>query len=192
MEKEDVVRNEIVQVAETLFQRWGICKTTMEDIARETGKSKCIVYHYFENKMDVLYAVAEAKVICIISRAMEEVSKAGTAREKLNVYISTTIRELRHDTLMLELIKGGPRLDKEMERVHAFIHRCDMLDSDMLEPILRLGIETGEFKNIDPANIRTAARAIMIIKRSLTINMFIKNEDALLMDFVLNILSGGL
>jgi AcrR family transcriptional regulator len=192
MEKEDIVRNEIVQVAETLFQRWGICKTTMEDIARETGKAKCTVYHYFENKMDVLYAVAEAKVISIISKAMEEVSKAGTAREKLNVYISTTIRELRHDTLMLELIKGGPRLDKEKERVYAFIDKCDKLDSDSLEPILRLGIETGEFKNIDPVNIHTAARAIMVIKRSLTINMFINNEDTQLMGFMLNILSGGL
>ena len=35
--KDDIVRAEILKAAERVFQKWGINKTTMEDIAREAG-----------------------------------------------------------------------------------------------------------------------------------------------------------
>lgn len=45
MNKDDLVKTSFLQAAEKLFQRWGINKTTMEDIAREAGKGKSTLYY---------------------------------------------------------------------------------------------------------------------------------------------------
>ena len=61
MRKNNLVKAAILQAAERLFQKWGINKTTMEDIAHEARKGKSTLYYYFKSKEDVLEAVAVAQ-----------------------------------------------------------------------------------------------------------------------------------
>ncbi|KNZ41266.1 TetR/AcrR family transcriptional regulator [Acetobacterium bakii] len=56
-------RDSIIQVAETLFEKNGIEKTTMNDIAREADYSKATLYVYFKNKEEI--------VNCIILNSMK-------------------------------------------------------------------------------------------------------------------------
>ena len=40
MDKEEIIVSEIIESAKKLFQQYGLRKTTMEDIAKSTGKGK--------------------------------------------------------------------------------------------------------------------------------------------------------
>lgn len=51
-----------LDAAATCFSRKGLHKTTMEDIARETGYSAATLYLYFEDKKDLYRAMFEMKV----------------------------------------------------------------------------------------------------------------------------------
>ncbi|HEX4866160.1 MAG TPA: TetR/AcrR family transcriptional regulator [Acidimicrobiales bacterium] len=45
-------RNRLVDAAEACFTRFGVAKTTLEDIATEAGVSRATVYRYFEGGRD--------------------------------------------------------------------------------------------------------------------------------------------
>jgi AcrR family transcriptional regulator len=51
-------RNRLVDAAEACFTRFGVAKTTLEDIATEAGVSRATVYRYFEGgRVEVILGV---------------------------------------------------------------------------------------------------------------------------------------
>jgi AcrR family transcriptional regulator len=190
MEKDDAVRAAILEAAEKLLQRWGIAKTTMEDIAREAGKGKSTLYYYFKSKRDILEAVALAEIARIAGIARQEIAKKDTAKEKLVAYFYATLKEIREATTLFDIAFGEVRADKTL--ISGIQHKVDMIDYSTIESILHLGIERGEFKSIGPGDLETTIRAIGAIKRSLTIDLLISSNDRQLIDSILNLLSEGL
>src|ERR1700681_2045142 len=57
--KEDLVLQEIIGGARALFEKFGLKKTTMEDIAKEIGKGKSSLYYYFPSKYEIFAAVVD-------------------------------------------------------------------------------------------------------------------------------------
>ena len=49
-------RQNLVDVARQLFAKNGIANTTMNDIAKASGKGRRTLYTYFKSKEDVYYA----------------------------------------------------------------------------------------------------------------------------------------
>ena len=94
MNNDDVVRQSIVEAASRLFQRWGIHKTTMEDIAREAGKGKSTLYYYYKSKDEIFWAVAEKEIKEIIEEITVDVNREVDAGDKLAAYISINIMEI--------------------------------------------------------------------------------------------------
>jgi AcrR family transcriptional regulator len=190
MKKKDSVRDSIVEAAETLFQKWGIKKTTMEDIAREAGKGKSSLYYYFKNKEDVLEAVAMAQADRITRIVREAVAKKETAREKLLTYVYISFCETRRAITLYEIARGEMKatrgvLQKVMDKYYA-------LEAEVVEGILRYGNKRKEFRSIGSHNIGDTVGAIMTIMRSLTISLFIENNDKKLIDQIIMLLSEGL
>jgi len=48
----NVARDRLLDAAESCFSRFGVAKTTLEDIASEAGVSRATVYRYFEGGRD--------------------------------------------------------------------------------------------------------------------------------------------
>jgi AcrR family transcriptional regulator len=48
----DEARDRLIDAAETCFSRFGVSKTTLEDIASEAGVSRATVYRYFDGGRD--------------------------------------------------------------------------------------------------------------------------------------------
>ena len=53
-------RQKLVDVARQLFAKNGIANTTMNDIAKASGKGRRTFYTYFKSKDDVYYSVIES------------------------------------------------------------------------------------------------------------------------------------
>jgi AcrR family transcriptional regulator len=54
-------REQIIDAAISVFSRKGFSRTINQDIAREAGITPGLIYHYFENKDDLLQAIAETR-----------------------------------------------------------------------------------------------------------------------------------
>ena len=190
MEKRDSISDSILEAAETLFQKWGIRKTTMEDIAREAGKGKSSIYYYFKNKEAVLEAVAMAQADRITRIVREEVEKKKTAREKLLAYVYTSFYETRRAITLYEIARGEMSANRGV--VRKVMDKYYALEEEVVEGILRFGKKRKEFRIIGCQNISDTGRAIVTIMRSLVISLFIENDDKKLIDQIIMLLSEGL
>ena len=54
----DQKRESILLAAEVQFSRYGFRRTSMEDIAKETGVSRASLYSYFENKEEIFRSLS--------------------------------------------------------------------------------------------------------------------------------------
>jgi AcrR family transcriptional regulator len=54
-------REQIIDAAISVFSRKGFSRTINQDIAREAGITPGLIYHYFENKDDLLQAIVETR-----------------------------------------------------------------------------------------------------------------------------------
>jgi AcrR family transcriptional regulator len=57
----ELARTHLVDVAETCFERYGIRRTTMEDIAAEAKVSRPTLYRYFGDRDSLVRAIAERR-----------------------------------------------------------------------------------------------------------------------------------
>lgn len=58
-EPPDDKREAILAAAQIQFSRYGFRRTSMEDIAKETGVSRASLYSYFENKEEIFRSLTE-------------------------------------------------------------------------------------------------------------------------------------
>jgi AcrR family transcriptional regulator len=76
-------RSEIMQAGERCIQRYGIRKTTMDDIAREAGMSRPSVYRYFTDRQDLLLALLSARTRALTERARRFIAQQPSVEEGL-------------------------------------------------------------------------------------------------------------
>lgn len=136
----DERRNEILDIAERLFQQKGYQKCTINDILREVGIAKGTFYYYFTSKDEVMEAIVERYTELIRSRALAAVEKEASPEEKiLAVFMSMNIME-----------DVTPGMFEEIHRPeNILLHQKTLCQSILvLTPILASVIEEGNQKNL--------------------------------------------
>ena len=90
---------EIMLAARTLFERRGVGKTTVKDIAAEANVTRELVYYYFENKQAVIDAVIDDYVEDLVESVLvwNESRVFGDTAGSLRACIATFRRAL-YDT----------------------------------------------------------------------------------------------
>lgn len=122
----------VVDAALACFSRWGVAKTTLDDIAREAGVSRATIYRLFPGGKDVvLDAVAGRELVTFFDGLRAELERTGADLEDLLVagitYTSTAIREhtalqflLAHEPEVVLPLVAFDRLDVVLDRAAAF------------------------------------------------------------------------
>jgi AcrR family transcriptional regulator len=70
--REDLMRQQICAAASGVFDRFGIRRATMDDIAEAAGVSRKTLYNYYENKATLLGEVIEAESRRVAREAREQ------------------------------------------------------------------------------------------------------------------------
>ena len=81
-------RQKLVDVARQLFAKNGLENTTMNDIARSSGKGRRTLYTYFKSKEDVYYAVIESELERLSDKMDEVAAKKIRPQDKIIELIS--------------------------------------------------------------------------------------------------------
>ncbi|WP_439697857.1 TetR/AcrR family transcriptional regulator [Mucilaginibacter sp. AW1-7] len=103
-DQNDSIREEIIAAADTVFQRYGFVRVSMQDISNECKKGRSTLYHYFKNKTEVLDALCHK----MFSQCLEE-SKATTSKRRsfsanIESYNEVKIKRLRELVLKYKLV----------------------------------------------------------------------------------------
>lgn len=137
-------RQRLIEVARELFAKNGLEATTMNDIAKASGRGRRTLYTYFRHKEEIYYAVIEEE-LALLSEKMESVTKMhAEPEEKIFALIYThlsIIREtvLRNGSLRAEFFRDIWMVEKVRRTFDEKEHR-------ILQLVLQEGIDKGRFR----------------------------------------------
>jgi AcrR family transcriptional regulator len=188
--KDEEVKNSIIEAAKRVFQKWGLSKTTMEDIAHEAGKGKSTLYYYYKSKEEIFKALAMSEINSMISRAKSSISGVSSPKEKLKMYFSTILNEMKKTVSIYPLVKGEIKGNTEfLENIRNLL---DYKEESIIREILLQGLELGEFNFLSAAKIDKAANVIVGVIRGLELYLFLDNEDIEKIEIVTRLIAEGI
>jgi len=154
-------KDQILDAATDVFAEKGFGDTRMDDIVEKSGLSKGTLYWYFKSKDEIILSIFER----IFSREFQElenlVATDGTATERLMHYTDCVVedvsRMLRLMPLAYEFMAWAFRRKFVQDAFKLYINKY----MDILVPVIQQGIDTGEFREIDPRSAAITIGAII-------------------------------
>jgi AcrR family transcriptional regulator len=117
-------RARIVGAALRCLARWGLAKTTVEDVAREAGCSRATLYRAFPGGKDAVFtAVADAELARIEGAVARAVEATDDLEDALVAAITTVGRHLDGHAVFRFLLLHEP----ELVLPHLAFHELDTL-----------------------------------------------------------------
>lgn len=159
LQKDEIIIKEVIEAAKVLFQRYGLKKTTMEDIAKFVGKGKSTLYYYFPSKIEIFEAVIENEIQELFESIEIAASKEVTARQKLKVYWLTRLQKLEKMCNLSQVLK-----EEIMDHaITIFNLKRKHLQEELtlVKGFLIFGIENEEFRPETEEHIEVLCRVIV-------------------------------
>lgn len=94
MQEEDK-KERIFKAALRLFTRFGLNKTTVDEIARDARVGKGTIYHYYETKEHIFNDVVRRESEMLLAHVMAEVKKKRNPKNQIRAFILTKIKYLK-------------------------------------------------------------------------------------------------
>lgn len=107
-EANTAARDRIAASARNCFERYGVRKTTIDDIASDAGISRGSVYRYFANKEDVLRYVSAGEISRVNQEIRKRLPKAQDYQELLTeaLLLATVVgRDNKYVRMFVESIE---------------------------------------------------------------------------------------
>ncbi|WGV23217.1 TetR/AcrR family transcriptional regulator [Halotia branconii] len=144
MQRLDTAKKEaILNAAKQRLRKYGIQKTTMQEIAKDAGIAVGTLYLYFKNKDEILIATAENYAQIHLADAEKILSSQKSPIEKLKTYIINRFRAVKDSRISgshaAELARTVIRLQPQLHEEQSNRVRKNVL------AILQEGIQTNLF-----------------------------------------------
>lgn len=184
-------REEILVVAERLYESIGFDKTTIGDIARELGMSPANLYRSFPNRQAIDEAIAGRKLAIIEERAWSEARAKrdpGAALEALSrAVLLETLRLMFSDQRMHHLCAVAAR--EKWPVVDAYLDGL----RGAVRHIIMEGQRAGAFARADPEELAdTVCAALTRIWHPHMVEVFRAEDLAVTSDRICRLLVQGL
>ena len=183
-------KERILSIAQKIFARFGIQKTTMDEIAKMARMGKATLYYYFKNKEDIFAEVIRKESNILKQKLNEAINKADMPQDKIRNYMLTRMIHLKelsnyYTTLTDDYLEHYSFVEKEREEFTEY-------EIVALKNILNEGIEQGVFTMKDT---ELTARMITIALKGLEYPLIVEDKANNMeseVNLMLNILFKGI
>jgi AcrR family transcriptional regulator len=170
----DPVREEILNGARELFERFGFRKTTMEDIARQIGKSKSALYYYYKTKEEIFEAFILNEIEITQANVVEVVKKEESAAGKFRVLFTSLLADVKQKANKFPLFKSD--LYENHFLLENIIRQRDSHIEELIKDILILGISQHEVRMMNNAEMSLWAKMVNITLRASAQKVFLEDD----------------
>lgn len=150
-------KEKIIEGATNIFSRFGIKKSTMDEIAQKIRMGKSTLYHYFKNKEEIFLEVVKRESDTLKKSLNKALEEAETSQDKFRTYAKTRMKYLK------ELSNYYTTLTDAYFDLYSFADEIrndfQKFELETLKGIFKEGVEQGEFEITDPD---LAARMIIV------------------------------
>lgn len=165
-------KDRIINVAGSIFGRFGFQKTTVDEIARAARNVKGSVYYYFRSKEELFQKVVEREAKIITRELIKAINRGNTAKEKLANYTRTRMHLVRDMANYYEAMKN--EYLGNLDFIETIRKKYDDEERVRIKMILVAGIISNEF---DIDNVDLTAQVIVTILKGFEIPYFTNNKD---------------
>lgn len=152
-------RERLIDVARQLFNKKGMEKTTMNDIASASDKGRRTIYTYFKNKREIYNAVIERESELVVGALREIAQSPLTPTEKVDRFLKKRFEIIRETVNNHARIRSLISFDsKRLQRVQ---HLASVKISEMLSAILAQGVNEGAFDYAQVQRMGSMLQAIV-------------------------------
>lgn len=139
-------RDRLIDAAEACFSRFGVAKTTLEDIATEAGVSRATVYRYFDGGRDEIIlgvVLREAGVFLDdLQRRVQRQSDLADAIVEGILYTVASVRKNEHLALLF-----APEVAGQTTTIAGASTALFELTTDFLRPIFEQARHEGQLRD---------------------------------------------
>lgn len=144
---------EFLKAALTLFAERNFASVTIKDIAESLGVNTALIYYYFENKTDLFRAAIEYALENAFANMRAIEASNGDPASLISAWLENHVERYAeiHRFVKIALdYKGSPERDPAVE---ATISSFYAKERELLSRFIRLGIDQGRFKRVDPGRM---------------------------------------
>jgi TetR/AcrR family transcriptional regulator len=150
----DDTRTLILNAALEIFSRDGAAGARTEEIARAAGVNKALLYYYFKDKNGLLGAVIEHVMSRSFPKLMAVLESNNSPRERLLAYVNMHFDLIASRPQLARLIQYEILRAAEGRESHLalIVEHYNLPLSLRLQKVIRDGIDSGDFREVDPRN----------------------------------------
>lgn len=156
LSREERTRTEILDAALKLFQRLGIRKTTLEDIAGALGKKKSFLYYYYAGKDDIVTACVQREMDEILAQTRAEIARQPTPQAKVHAFFAAPLLQMLDRVRVFGQAVDEMRTDgSELGLLHNMRATFFERETRLLQQIVKEGIQAKVFRPLKPSALES-------------------------------------
>lgn len=147
MNKKEQVKLKIGNAAMQCFARYGLEKTTLDDIAKSVGLNKASLYYYYKNKEDIFLEVAVSEGARFISNLQSKAMQKKGVESRVLFYLQERVLYYMH--VLNKNKVNTETLNKILPRFFELYDDMMKEETRFLASLIKEGIKTGEIIKTD-------------------------------------------
>ena len=106
-EEAEQTRADIISAARRMFHRFGVARTNLDMIARDSGVTRGAVYHHFKNKSELFFAMRECIVLPLFDSvgALVEQNSKQDPLKAMHQGLMALFRTIQEDQAIREMFE---------------------------------------------------------------------------------------
>lgn len=159
------IREQLLKAGRELFPRYGLKKTSLEDLTRPAGIAKSSFYRFFESKEELyLELLAEERGRLRGEISSDSFETAGGGREAVEHFLRAVVREFETNPLTRRLVTHPEEWRAVVRRVSPEAMRANVEDSTLaVSSFIRRGQEEGLISEGDPDVLAGVIRSVVVL-----------------------------
>lgn len=183
-------KDQILEEARKVFEKFGYNKTSMADIAQAAHKSRRTIYGYFLSKEEIFKSVIEVEIEALAKKLQELIDRAMAADEKLREYMHIRMNAVKMLTVYYDAIRRD--LSENLFMIEKIREKYDKKESAMIKRILDEGVSQAVF---DIHDTQLVADAIVLATKGFELPLIMGQDgydQDLLIDPLINLFYRGI
>jgi AcrR family transcriptional regulator len=152
--KKELVKEKIGRVAMKCFSKYGLDKTTLEDIAKEVGLNKASLYYYYKNKEDIFLEVAIREGQDFLSSLQQKTLAKKNTEDRVTFYLLERINYYKNILNMNRV--SVETLHKMLPRFFELFDSIMQAEVQFLSKLIREGVKTKELIKVNPDSLASS------------------------------------
>jgi len=153
------MRQRIVEAAISIAAQSGFSRTTTKEIAKKAKCSEGIIYHYFKSKNELFFAIIKENAEEFLGQLRMQLKEIKEAEDKLERLIDFHFYYFTGKINIFQILFGKAA---DATVPFPYLLKAVILPyQQTIEGIIRQGIDSGEFRKVNPVIVATSLLGMM-------------------------------